>query len=102
MVGAATQSSRETSTRAIVECCMQIGFEGPFCRSCGVQGVARGVVARRLAHVPVGWRPTELVVRVRRFACTTCRRVWRQDTSALAQPLARLTHAAHRVNVTGL
>ena len=53
-----------------------------------------GPVARRLAHVPVGWRPTQLVVRVRRFACTGCRRVWRQDTSGLAEPRARLTYAA--------
>ena len=51
-------------------------------------------LARRLAHVPVGWRPTQLVVRLRRFACTGCRRVWRQDTSALAQPRARLTRSA--------
>ena len=83
-----------TSTRAIVECRMPIGFEDPFCKACGAQGQARGTVARRLAHVPVGWRPTQLVVRVRRFACTHCCRVWRQDTSALAQPRARLTRAA--------
>ena len=51
-------------------------------------------MGRRLAHVPVGWRPTQLVVCLRRFACTHCRRVWRQDTSALAQPRARLTRAA--------
>ena len=83
-----------TSTRAIVECRMPIGFEDPFCRACGAQGVSRGTVARRLAHVPVGWRPTQLVVRVRRFACTHCRRVWRQDTSSLAEPRARLTRSA--------
>ena len=34
------------------------------------------------------------MVRLRRFACTHCRRVWRQDTSSLAEPRARLTHAA--------
>ena len=83
-----------TSTRAIVECRMPIGFEDPFCRACGAQGVSRGTVARRLAHVPVGWRPTQLVVRLRRFACTHCRRVWRQDTSSLAEPRARLTRSA--------
>ena len=75
-----------TSTKAIVECRMPIGFEDPFCKACGAQGVSRGTVARRLAHVPVGWRPTQLVVRVRRFACTRCRRVWRQDASTLAGP----------------
>ena len=83
-----------TSTRAIVECRMPIGFEDPFCKACGAQGVSRGTVARRLAHVPVGWRPTQLVVRVRRFACTHCRRVWRQDTSTLAEPRTRLTRSA--------
>ena len=83
-----------TSTRAIVECRMPIGFEDPFCRACGAQGVSRGTVARRLAHVPVGWRPTQLVVRLRRFACTHCRRVWRQDTSTLAEPRTRLTRSA--------
>ena len=82
------------STRAIVECRMPIGFEDPFCKAWGAQGVSRGTVARRLAHVLVGWRPRQLVVRVRRFACTHCRRVWRQDTSTLAEPRARLTRAA--------
>ena len=83
-----------TARRAVVECRMPIGFEDPFCRSCGAQGQARGTVARRLAHVPVGSRPTQLLVRLRRFACTHCHRVWRQDTSTLAEPRARLTHVA--------
>ena len=83
-----------TAKHAVIECRMPIGFEDPFCRACGAQGQARGTVARRLAHVPVGWRPTQLVVRVRRFACTHCRRVWRQDTSSLAEPRARLTRSA--------
>ena len=83
-----------TPMRVIVECRMPAGFEDPFCRSCGAQGVSRGTVARRLAQVPVGWRPTQLLVRLRRFACPHYRRVWRQDTSALAQPRARLTRSA--------
>ena len=83
-----------TAKRAVIECRMPIRFEDPFCKACGAQGVSRGTVARRLAHVPVGWRPTQLVVRLRRFACTHCRRVWRQDTSTLAEPRARLTRSA--------
>ena len=83
-----------TAKRAVIECRMPIGFEDPFCRACGAQGVSRGTVARRLAHVPVGWRPTQLVVRVRRFTCTHCRRMWRQDISTLAEPRARLTRSA--------
>ena len=71
-----------TAKRAVIECRIPIGFEDPFCRACGAQGVSRGTVARCLAHVPVGLRSTHLVVRVRRLACTHCRRVWRQDTSS--------------------
>lgn len=83
-----------TAQRAVIECRMPIGLEDPLCKVCGAQGAARGTVARRLAHVPVAWRPTELVVRVRRFACRHCRRVWRQDTNRLAEPRARLTRSA--------
>ena len=57
--------------------------------------MARGTAVRCLAHVPRwGWRSTQLVVCVWRFACTRCRRVWRQDTTRLAQPRARLTRSA--------
>ena len=67
------------------------GFEDPFCKVCGAQGQARGTVARRLAYVPAGWRPTQLVVCGRRFACTHCCRVWRQEASTLAELRGRLT-----------
>src|SRR6476661_4523141 len=43
-----------------------------------------------------GWRPTTLLVTIRRFRCTTCRRVWRQDTSKAAQSRARLSRRALR------
>ena len=52
-----------TPARAIVELHVPAGFENPFCRSCGAQGEACGTVVRRLAHVPVGWRLTQLLVR---------------------------------------
>ena len=61
-----------TPARAIVECRMQIGFEDPFCKACGGQGTSRGTVVLRLARVPMGWSPTELVVRLRRFAWSHC------------------------------
>ena len=70
------------------------GVWEPFCKACGAEGQARGKVYQSLAHAPVGWQPTQLLVRLRRFACTHCRRVRRQDTSTLAEPRARLTRAA--------
>jgi transposase len=51
-------------------------------------------VTRRLAHEPFGWRPTTLVVTVRRYRCDACRHVWRQDMTAAAEPRARLSRRA--------
>ena len=67
-----------------------------WCRRCGCQGVPRGSVVRRLAHEPLGWRPTTLEVVVRRYRCTGCGHVWRQDTSRAAAPRARLSNRALR------
>jgi len=62
-----------------------------WCRRCGCEGSPRDMVVRRLAHEPLGWRPTTLVVRVRRYRCTGCGHVWRQDTSRAAEPRAKLS-----------
>ena len=35
-------------------------------------GAARDTVVRALAHEPFGWRPTTLLVTVRRYRCSTC------------------------------
>lgn len=48
-----------------------------------------------------GWRTTQLLVRLRRFTGTHCRRV-RQDTSALAESRARLTNAAVEMGIRAL
>jgi transposase len=65
-----------------------------WCHECGAEGEPRDTVLRRLAHVPLGWRPTILLVRVRRYRCTGCGHVWRQDTSAAAAPRAKLSRPA--------
>ncbi len=80
--------------KAVLEC--RVTDRDPFCRGCGAEGVARGTQARRLAHVPLGWRPTTLLVRVRRFACFSCGTIWREDTTAAAEPRGKLTRAAVR------
>jgi len=65
-----------------------------WCTRCGELGVPRDTVLRRLAHVPVGWRPTVLHVSVRRYRCPGCAQVWRQDTSLAAAPRSKLSRAA--------
>ena len=59
-------------------------------------------MVRELAHEPLGWRPTTLAVTIRRYRCTGCGRVWRQDTTKAAQPRARLSRAALRWALTAL
>jgi transposase len=75
--------------RTLIEC--RVAAPDPWCRGCGEQGQPVGTVTRRLAHVPFGHRPTTLLVRVRRYRCSRCGRVWRQDTSAAAEPKAKLS-----------
>lgn len=59
-----------------------------WCRRCGARGVVRDADTRQLAHEPFGWRPTTLVVTFRRYACSGCGHVWRQDMTAAADPRA--------------
>jgi transposase len=82
--------------RAVLACRVTPGEFDRWCRRCGAEGVVRDTVIRRLAHEPLGWRPTTLAVTIRRYRCATCRRVWRQDTSKAAQPQAKLSRRAVR------
>jgi len=76
--------------RAVIEC--RVLEPDRWCRRCGAEGVPRDTVTRRLAHEPFGHRPTVLVVRVRRYACSGCGRIWRQDTARVAPPRAKISH----------
>lgn len=80
--------------RTVLEC--RVAEPDPWCRRCGAEGAPRDTVTRRLAHVPFGHRPTTLLVRVRRYKCTGCGRVWRQDTTAAADPGAKLSRGGVR------
>ena len=73
-----------------------------WCRRCCCEGVARDTTVRRLAHEPFGWRPTTLLVTVRRYRCTGCGHVWRQDTSKAAEPRAKLSRRGLRWAFEGL
>jgi transposase len=57
---------------------------------------------RRLAHEPFGWRPTTLLVTVRRYRCIGCGHVWRQDTTAAAEPPAKLSRGGLRWALEGI
>ena len=78
--------------RAVLAC--RVVASDQWCRRCGCEGAARDTVTRRLAHEPFGWRPTVLEITVRRYRCTGCDHVWRQDTSAAAEPRSKLSRGA--------
>ena len=93
-LGLEAVGQRLETDRALLEC--RVVAEDPWCRRCGGAGIPRGTVARRLAHEPFGWRPTVLLVRVRRYRCQDCGHVWRQDITAAAEPKAKLSRRALR------
>jgi transposase len=63
-----------------------------WCRRCGCEAAPRDSVTRRLAHEPPGWRPTTLLITIRRYRCTGCGHAWRQDNSRAAKPRAKLSY----------
>lgn len=78
--------------RAILEC--RLAEDDLWCRDCSGEGVSRGTVFRRLTHLPLGWRPTTLKVRVRRYRCSSCSRVCRKDTTKATVPRTKLSRRA--------
>ncbi|GAA4490416.1 ISL3 family transposase [Microbacterium panaciterrae] len=86
--------------RAVLEC--RVVEPDEWCRKCGAEGSPRDTVVRRLAHEPFGHRPTILQVRVRRYKCTGCRRVWRQDTTMAAPPRAKISRGGLRWALKGI
>ena len=85
--------------RAVLACKVIVRPDGPsdrWCRRCGCEGAPRDTVTRRLAHEPFGWRPTTLLITLRRYRCNGCGHVWRQDSSRAAAPRAKLSRGALR------
>ncbi|NYJ65991.1 transposase [Pseudoclavibacter chungangensis] len=86
--------------RAVIEC--RVIEPDDWCSRCGAEGIPRGSVVRRLAHVPFGMRPTTLLVRVRRYRCSGCGRLWRQDLTMAAEPRSKLSRGALAWALTAL
>ena len=60
-------------------------------RRCGCESVPRNRVTPESAHEPLGLRLTRLLLTLRRFRCSGCGQVWRQDLSKAAEPRATST-----------
>jgi transposase len=99
-LGLEVTGQRLDPDRVVLAC--RVVDSDDWCRRCGCQGRPRDTVVRRLAHEPFGWRPTTLHVTVRRYRCTECRHVWRQDTSRAAEPRAALSRRGLRWALEGL
>ena len=90
--------------RAVLACRVVEPDDGfnRWCQRCGCEGVPRDTVVRRLAHEPLGWRPTTLLVTICRYRCAGCGHVWRQDTSRAAEPRAKLSRRGLRWALEGI
>lgn len=88
--------------RAVLACQVVGSGRDRWCQRCGAEGEVRDSVTRRLAHEPFGWRPTLLMVTVRRYGCGPCGHVWRQDMTAAAEPRAKLSRRALTWALIGL
>ena len=99
-LGLEVVGQRVEPKRAVLAC--RVVEPDRWCRRCGCQGLSRGTVVRRLAHEPLGWRPTTLLVTVRRYRCTGCGHVWRQDISRAAEPRAKLSRQGLRWALEGI
>ena len=99
-LGLEAVGQRLEAERAVLSC--RVVEPDQWCRRCGCEGSPRDTVIRRLAHEPLGWRPTTLEVVVRRYRCTGCGHVWRQDTSRAAEPRAKLSRRGLRWALEGL
>ena len=93
-LGLVVVGQRLEPDRAVLAC--RVADPDQWCRRCGCEGTARDTVTRRLAHEPLGWRPTILEVTVRRYRCTGCAHVWRQDTNRAAEPRSKLSRRGLR------
>jgi transposase len=93
-LGLEVTGQRLDPDRAVLAC--RVVEPDSWCRRCGCEGVPRDTVVRRLAHEPLGWRPTTLEVTVRRYRCAGCGHVWRQGTSRAAEPRAKLSRRGLR------
>lgn len=73
-LGLHVSGQRLEPDRAVLEC--RVPRDDGWCRGCGCEGRPIGTVTRWVTHVPLGWRPTQLLLRVRRYRCTGCGRIW--------------------------
>ena len=99
-LGLEVVGQRVEPRRAVLAC--RVVDPDQWCHRCGCEGTPRDTVVRRLAHEPLGWRPTILEVTVRRYRCGECGHVWRQDMTKAAEPRALLSRRALRWALEGL
>ncbi|WP_147915765.1 ISL3 family transposase [Ruania zhangjianzhongii] len=99
-LGLVVTGQRLESDRAVVAC--RVAETDQWCRRCGCEGTPRDTVTRQLAHEPLGWRPTTLLLTIRRYRCAGCGHVWRQDTSRAAEPRAKLSRRGLRWALEGI
>ena len=86
--------------RAVLAC--RVVVPDQWHRRGGCEGAARDTVTRQLALEPFGWRPTTLLVTIRRYRCTGRGHVWRQDIRLMAESRSKLPRGGLRRALSGV
>lgn len=99
-LGLTPVKQRLAPDHALIEC--RVTDPDNWCLACGSEGTPTGTIRRTLAHEPFGWRPTTLLLRIRRYRCQGCKRTWRQDTTRAAAPRQKISHRGIQWALAGI
>lgn len=93
-LGISVVSQKTTPQQVMLNC--EIPRDDGFCEKCHTAAEPLGTRSRKVTHLPCGWRPVRLNLRVPRWGCEACNRQWLQNTDHIAKPRCTLTvDAAH-------
>ena len=96
-LGLIVTGQRLEPDRAVLACRVVDADDGRgWCRRCGCQGAARDTVTSQLRTSHWVGDRRRCVVSIRRYRCTGCGHVWRQDTTSAAEPRAKLSRRGLR------
>ena len=78
--------------KAVLFCSPTAGED--HCPRCAAAGHVYDTLVRRFTHLPFGRKPTWLHVRVPRYRCSGCGRVWLHSLKTVARARSKLTRLA--------
>jgi hypothetical protein len=97
-LGLQVMGHRIEPSRAVLACrIVETDEFARWCRRCGCEAAPRDSVTRRLAHEPLGWRPTMLLITIRQLRGSALG--FRNLTNYIARSLLETGGFRHRLHL---